>query len=95
MLLAIAATGPTTELRFEALQAALGEVLAEGRPARRDVVRVLVEMTKMARRLGGEPVVDYIQDEDTLHIADPYFAFYLRWGETADVTDEPHAAPER
>ena len=40
-------------------------------------------------------MVDYIQDEDTLHIADPYFAFYLRWGETADVTDEPYAAPER
>jgi hypothetical protein len=35
-------------------------------------------MTEMARDGKGEPVVDYMSDERQLHIADPYFAYYLR-----------------
>jgi hypothetical protein len=29
-------------------------------------------------KLEGEPVVDYDEDYQTLHISDPVFAFYLR-----------------
>jgi len=27
------------------------------------------------------PVIDFEDEEKKLHITDPFFAFYLRWGE--------------
>jgi hypothetical protein len=27
------------------------------------------------------PVIDFEEEEKKLHITDPFFAFYLRWGE--------------
>jgi hypothetical protein len=42
---------------------------------------VLLVMSKIAReQLEGEPVVDYDEGYKTLHISDPFFAFYLRGG---------------
>ena len=39
-------------------------------------------MTQIAReKVEGEPVLEYDEELSTLHISDPYFAFYLRWGE--------------
>jgi hypothetical protein len=39
-------------------------------------VELLVAMSKIAReKLEGEPVVDYDEDYQTLHISDPFFAF--------------------
>jgi hypothetical protein len=29
------------------------------------------------------PVIDFEEEEKKLHITDPFFAFYLRWGELA------------
>jgi hypothetical protein len=33
----------------------------------------------------GEPVVEYDEELSTLHVSDPYFAFFLRWGEGASA----------
>lgn len=41
---------------------------------------MLDQMTQIARdKVEGEPVLD--DELSTVHISDPYFAFYLRWGE--------------
>jgi hypothetical protein len=80
VLAAIAATGPQTALPYDELRASLRRVLAEEPPKRHEVTRVLDEMTKIAKRMEGEPVIEFDEDYDTIHISDPFFAFYLRWG---------------
>jgi hypothetical protein len=87
VLAAIAATGPATELRYEQLRTSLKNVLADEPPQRHEVTRVLEEMSKIARtQIEGEPVVDYDVELSTLYIADPFFAYFLRWG----VREEPN-----
>ncbi len=81
VLRAIAKTGPLTALTYEQLRGSLREVLAEDAPQRHEVTRVLEEMAKIAKeQIEGEPVVDYDNELATLHISDPYFAYWLRWG---------------
>ena len=83
VLAAIAATGPVLSLTYEELRAAIREIIASEPPQRHEVTRVLEEMTKIAKKVEGEPVVDYDEELSTLHISDPFFAFYLRWGEAS------------
>ncbi|MBG6092620.1 ATP-binding protein [Actinomadura viridis] len=90
VLYAIAFTGPLTSLTYEGLRTALRNVLNDDLPQRHEVTRVLEEMSKIAKReIEGEPVVDYDESLSTLHISDPYFAFYLRWKINGNVV--PHA----
>jgi hypothetical protein len=90
VLRAIAHTGPLTQLTYEQLRTAIREVISSEPPQRQDVTRILEEMARIAREeVGGEPVVDYDTELSTLFIADPFFAFYLRWGIPGE------AAPER
>lgn len=81
MLSAIEKTGPKTQLTYEDLRTGIRQVLAadEMQPERHEVIRILDEMTKIARdRIEGEPVLEYDGPMSTLYIADPFFAFYLR-----------------
>jgi hypothetical protein len=80
VLAAIAHTGPKTEIRDTELRDAIRAITVGDPPASHEVTRVLDQMTEIARKGKGEPVVDYMADERTLHIADPFFAYYLRWG---------------
>lgn len=81
VLAAIADTGPATTLPYDRLRGSLRNVLANEPPQRHEVTRVLVAMSKIAReRIVGEPVVDYDETYEILHISDPFFAFYLKWG---------------
>ena len=80
MLAAIAETGPLTELTYEQLRAAIRSVIEEP-PQRHEVTRVLEEMARISRdNIEGEPVLDYDTELSTLYIADPFFAYFLRWG---------------
>ena len=89
VLLGIAYTGPLTELTYEGLRAALKKVLDDELPQRHEVTRVLEEMSKIARdSIEGEPVVDYDESLSTLHVSDPYFAFYLRWRINSKIAPE-------
>lgn len=82
VLAAVAHTGPKLEIGYESLRASLREVLASELPQRHEITRVLDQMTQIARqKVEGEPVLEYDEEFSTLHISDPYFAFYLRWGE--------------
>lgn len=76
---AIAHTGPKTTLTDTELRQSIREIMAGEPPKSHEVTRVLEEMTSIARKGKGEPVVDYMADERQLHIADPFFAYYLRW----------------
>ncbi len=85
VLAGIAQTGPLTALTYEELRSALRELLTTDVPQRHEVTRVLEEMARIARdKIDGEPVVDYDEALATLHIADPFFAFYLRWAIRSD-----------
>ena len=83
VLAAIADTGPLTELTYEQIRTGLRYVLDEEAPQRHEVTRVLEEMARISReQIDGEPVLDYDTEMSTLHIADPFFAYFLRWGRT-------------
>ncbi len=86
VLEAIAATGPTVSIRYEDLRASIRRVLASSQPQRNEITQVLEKMSQIAKEdIEGEPVVDWDSEEDVLHISDPYFAFYLRWGSRETV----------
>jgi len=79
VLFAIASTGPKTRLTYEDIRAGLRTVLSDEVPQAHEVTRILEKMSEIARnKIEGEPVVDW--DGSFLHISDPFFAYYLRWG---------------
>ena len=53
-------------------------------PQLHEVSRVLKHMSTIAATdQSSTPVIDFEDDEKKLHITDPFFAFYLRWGNLA------------
>ena len=55
-------------------------VLADEVPQAHEVGRVLVKMSEIARdKIGGEPVLEWDEEESALYVADPFFSFYLKW----------------
>lgn len=80
VLAAIASTGPRTSLQYEEVRGALKEVLDSDLPQRHEITNILDQMTKIAReKIPGEPVLEFDNEYSTLYIADPFFAYYLRW----------------
>ena len=77
-LLAIAHTGPKTEITIEDLRTSFRRIM-DNPPQSQEVARVLVQMDKIAKSIPGEPVIDWAREDNSLFIADPYFAFYLKW----------------
>lgn len=68
-------------VEYEQLRAAIKAICAEGIPQLQDVARVLRHMSKIAATdQSSTPVIDFDDEERRLHITDPFFAFYLRWG---------------
>ncbi len=92
VLRGIAKTGPLTKMSYEQLRAAIREIVAEDPPQRHEVTRVLDQMTDIAKKQPGEPVVEWDTEYSALYIADPYFAYWLRWGSSGsqptDTVDE-------
>jgi hypothetical protein len=81
VLFAIASTGPKTRLTYEDIRAGLRSVLRDEAPQAHEVTRILEKISEIAKNeIEGEPVVDW--DSSYLHISDPFFAYYLRWGIT-------------
>jgi len=70
------------EITYEDIRVALRDIMAENVPQSQEVSRVLIKMTEIARKeIMGEPVLDWDEENKVLHIVDPFFAFYLRWGQ--------------
>lgn len=72
-------------LEYEDLRVALRDVSAQDPPQLHEVVRVLKHMSDIAATdQSSTPVIDFDEDDKRLHVTDPFFAFYLRWGSLED-----------
>lgn len=82
VLLALAHLKPRLEtVDYETLRASIREILAGNIPQAHEVTRVLEQMSKIAASdEASTPVLDWEKDDQKLHITDPFFAFYLKWG---------------
>ena len=81
VLIAIAKTGPASTLTYEDIRAKLKEILSEESPQAHEITRVLQKMTEIAKdKIVGEPVLEWDEETKILHIIDPFFAYFLRWG---------------
>jgi hypothetical protein len=69
-------------VEYEELRTAIRNVSAQQVPQLHEVSRVLKHMATIAASdQSSTPVIDFEEDERKLHITDPFFAFYLRWGD--------------
>lgn len=68
-------------LEYEDLRSAIRDVTAQDQPQLHEVARVLKHMADIAATdQSSTPVIDFDEEDKRLHITDPFFAFYLRWG---------------
>jgi len=68
-------------LEYEQLRTAIREVASQDVPQMHEVSRVLKHMSEIAATdQSSIPVIDFDDDDKLLHITDPFFAFFLRWG---------------
>jgi hypothetical protein len=78
-------------LEYEDLRSALRNVAGSQLPQLQEVARVLKHMATIAASdQSSTPVIDFEEDEKKLHMTDPFFAFYLRWGDLS-ASGEAHA----
>jgi hypothetical protein len=78
-------------LEYEDLRSAIRDVSAAQIPQLQEVARVLKHMATIAATdQSSTPVIDFEEEEKKLHITDPFFAFYLRWGELARTENKSH-----
>jgi hypothetical protein len=71
-------------LEYEDLRTSIREVTASAVPQLHEIARVLKHMATIAATdQSSTPVIDFEESDKKLHITDPFFAFYLRWGELA------------
>lgn len=82
VLIALANLKPTvTTIEYEPLRASIRNILDDDLPQAHEVSRVLEQMAKISSTdESSVPVIDYEKDDRKLHITDPFFAFFLRWG---------------
>ncbi len=68
-------------IEYENLRSAIRDVLTDNIPRAHEVTRVLEKMNEISTKdEASTPVLDWEKDEQKLHITDPFFAFYLKWG---------------
>lgn len=82
VLFALAEIKPGMEkIEYEELRSAIRIVLSDNIPQAHEVSRVLDKMSEIASSdEASTPVIDWEKDEQLLHITDPFFSFYLKWG---------------
>jgi hypothetical protein len=82
VLLGLAKLSPGLQtVEYEQLRSAIIEILAEQIPAAHEVTRVLEKMAEIASSdEASTPVLDWEKNDQKLHITDPFFAFFLKWG---------------
>ncbi len=82
ILLALSHLHPGLDtINYETLRSSIRDVLSDNIPQAHEVTRVLEQMSLIASSdEASTPVLDWEKDEQRLHITDPFFAFYLKWG---------------
>jgi hypothetical protein len=83
VLIALAELKPGVQtIEYEPLRSSIRNILNDGLPQAHEVSRVLEQMAKISSTdESSVPVIDYERDDRKLHITDPFFAFFLRWGQ--------------
>lgn len=79
VLMALKTLNVMSPVRWSDLRRGLQEILVE-EPQQQEVTRVLEKMDEIAKDRDGEPVIDYVKEHRELHLVDPFFRFYVRWG---------------
>jgi len=82
VLFALAEIKPGMDkIEYEDLRSAIRSLLSDNIPQAHEVSRVLDKMSEIASSdEASTPVIDWEKEEQILHITDPFFAFYLKWG---------------
>lgn len=82
VLLALSRLSPGMEkIDYEKLRSALKDILTDKIPQAHEVSRVLKKMSEIASSdEASTPVIDWQEQDQQLHITDPFFAFFLKWG---------------
>lgn len=82
VLLALARLSPGMErVDYELLRGAIRQTLAAEIPQAHEVSRVLEKMAEIASSdEASTPVIDWDKEDQELHVTDPFFAFFLKWG---------------
>lgn len=83
VLAALAALKPGLDtIDYETLRGSIRQLLADNVPQAHEVTRVLEKMAEIsAADEASTPVIDWEKDDQLLHITDPFFAFFLKWGD--------------
>lgn len=69
-------------IQYEQLRESLRNILKDKVPNAQEISRVLSKMNEIALNdESSTPVMDWEKEENKLHITDPFFAFYLKWGQ--------------
>lgn len=97
VLVALAYMRPgLVSIEYEELRAAVRSVSIGQAPQLQEVARVLKHMATIAATdQSSTPVIDFEEADKKLHITDPFFAFYLRWGELIKAGGEKTAGERR
>lgn len=82
ILVALAHMKPgLVSIEYEELRQSIREIIASQLPQLHEVARVLKYMSNIAATdESSAPVIDFDENEKKLHITDPFFSFYLKWG---------------
>lgn len=68
-------------LEYEQIRNATRDVIQSKTPQINEITRVLDHMSRISfDENSSTPVIDWDKEDQQLHITDPFFAFYLRWG---------------
>jgi hypothetical protein len=71
---------PETTISLDEIRDNVRDILVVP-PQNHEITRVLQKISETAALAGGEdPVIEWDGENRKLHIADPSFAFYLKWG---------------
>ena len=81
---ALASLKPGMEtIKYSTLMVQIKGILSEDAkpPQMFEVERVLMKMSEIAvADSASNPIIDVDKDEERIYISDPYFAYYLKWG---------------
>jgi hypothetical protein len=82
VLLALAHLAPGLDtIQYPQLRGAIRDIMTDEVPEGHEVGRVLEKMSEIASAdEASTPVLDWEREEQRLHITDPFFAFFLKWG---------------
>jgi hypothetical protein len=90
VLLALASMKPgLSAIGYEELRSAIRDIGRDAPPQKHEVSNVLDHMSKISSSdESSTPVIEWDKEERVLHVTDPFFAYYLRWGLLENTLNE-------